>query len=173
MTIFPPKIQQHIEPANQSKTIRAAIYARISSFNQKFNYSINEQIAVCQKYIEQRNWVTKYIFYDECETATNLDRPRFSLMIKKAKMGLFDVVVFWKIDRFCRSLLDLITLEKSLRECNVSLCSATQFIDTTSSVGRFNFRSIGSVAELESELISERSRLGLAGLAKNHRWPNN
>jgi site-specific DNA recombinase len=39
-------------------------------------------------------------------------------------------------------------------------------------VGRFNFRSIGSVAELERELIGERARLGLHALAKEGKWPN-
>jgi site-specific DNA recombinase len=93
-------------------------------------------------------------------------------MIEKAKLGCFDFLIFWKVDRFSRSLTDLCNVERTLRQCGVSLSSATEFIDTTSSVGRFNFRSIGSVAELESELISERAKLGLNGLGRAHRWPN-
>ena len=169
MTVFPPKLQMRAESETHPNTIRAAIYARISSLNQKFNYSINEQIDCCQKYIEQRGWITKYLFYDECERAKTMDRTKFQLMVEKAKLGCFDVIVFWKIDRFCRSLADLVNVERTLRECGVSLSSVTEFIDTTTSVGRFNFRSVGSVAELESEIISERARLGLNGLAKAHK----
>ena len=172
MTVFPPKLQLRTESETHPNIIRAAIYARISSLNQKFNYSINEQIDCCQKYIEQRGWITKYLFYDECERAKTMDRTKFQLMVEKAKLGCFDVIVFWKIDRFCRSLADLVNVERTLRECGVSLSSVTEFIDTTTSVGRFNFRSVGSVAELESEIISERARLGLNGLAKAHKWPN-
>ena len=93
-------------------------------------------------------------------------------MLEKAKSGCFDVIVVWKLDRFCRSLVDLVNVEKALRNCGVSLCSVTEYLDTTSTIGRFNFRTIGSVAELERELIGERARMGLHALAKKHRWPN-
>lgn len=162
-------IKSEIEGAE----IRVAIYARTSSANQRYNFSITEQIAACQKYVSQRGWITKYVFKDECERAESTDREKFQIMLEKAEQGCFDVVIFWKIDRFCRSLQDLLNVEERLRKSGISLCSATEFVDTTSSVGRFNFRSIGSVAQLEAELISERARLGLNGLAKAHRWPNN
>jgi site-specific DNA recombinase len=152
--------------------IRAAIYARISSSNQKNNYSINEQIACCRKYIDQKGWITHYLFFDEAEGGSTVERPKFQLMLEKAKAGCFDVIVVWKLDRFCRSLVDLVNVERALRENGVSLCSVTEFLDTTSTIGRFNFRTIGSVAELERELIGERARMGLHALAKKHRWPN-
>jgi len=152
--------------------VRAALYARTSSPNQRFNYSIDEQIACGQKYAKQRGWIVTHIFFDESERAETIDRPKFQLMLQKAKSGCFDVIIFWRIDRFCRSLVDLVNLEKALREYKVGLCSVTEYIDTSTSVGRFNFRSLGSVAELEAELIGERARIGLHGLAKLHKWPN-
>ncbi len=155
-----------------TSTIRAAIYARISSSNQKNNYSINEQIACCRKYISQRSWATHYLFFDEAEGGGTIERPKFQSMLERARAGCFDVIVVWKLDRFCRSLVDLVNVERALRDCGVSLCSVTEFLDTTSTIGRFNFRTIGSVAELERELIGERSRMGLHALAKLHKWPN-
>lgn len=156
---------------SQIKIVRAAIYARISSPNQKSNYSINEQITQCRNFIKQREWITKYIFFDE-ESGKTINRPKFQLMLQKAQLGFFDVIVFWKLDRLCRSLVDLVNIERLLRRYNVALSSVTEFVDTTTSVGRFNFRSIGSVAELERELIGERARLGLHALAKEGKWPN-
>lgn len=155
----------------EGNTIRAAIYARISSPNQKSNSSVREQIANCRKYINQKGWTTRYIFFDE-ESGKTIDRPKFQAMLEKARQGCFDVIVFWKLDRFCRSLVDLVNVEKALREYRVGLSSVTEYVDTTSSIGRFNFRSIGSVAELERELIGERARLGMHALAKEDRWPN-
>ena len=152
--------------------VRAALYARTSSPNQRFNYSIDEQIACGRKYAEQRGWIVTHIFFDESERAETIDRPKFQLMLQKAKSGCFDVIIFWRIDRFCRSLVDLVSVERLLREYKVGLCSVTEHIDTSTSVGRFNFRSIGSVAELEAELIGERARMGLHAFAKKHRWPN-
>jgi site-specific DNA recombinase len=167
-----PPISQGTDDNDQTPPVRAALYARTSSPNQKFNYSIDEQIACGRKYAEQRGWVVTHVFFDESERAENVDRPKFQLMLQKAKSGCFDAIVFWRIDRFCRSLADLVNVERTLREHNVALCSTTEYIDTSTSVGRFNFRSIGSVAELEAELIGERARMGLHALAKRHRWPN-
>jgi site-specific DNA recombinase len=111
------------------------------------------------------------VFFDE-ESGGTVDRPKFQLMLDKAKQGCFDAIVFWKLDRFCRSLVDLVNVEKALRECGVGLSSVTEYVDTTTSIGRFNFRSLGSVAELERELIGQRARLGLHALAKEDKWPN-
>lgn len=155
-----------------TKITIAAIYARTSSPNQRFNYSIKEQVHRCWRYCEQRGWIVRYIFVDEGESGGTVERPKFQVMLEKAKDGKFGVIVFWKLDRFCRSLVDLVNIGKMLREWKIGLCSITEYIDTTTSIGRFNFRSIASVAELERELIGERARLGLHALAKEHKWPN-
>jgi site-specific DNA recombinase len=150
----------------------AAIYARTSSPNQRFNHSIKEQVDRCWKYCEERSWIVRFVFVDEGESGGTTNRPKFQLMIDKAKEGKFDAIVFWKLDRFCRSLVDLVNIERVLREREIGLCSVTEYLDTTTSVGRFNFRNLASVAELEREMIGERARIGLYGLAKEHKWPN-
>jgi site-specific DNA recombinase len=152
-------------------SIIAAIYARTSSPNQRFNYSIEEQVNECWEYCEERKWAVKYVFVDESQRAKTTERPKFQLMLEKARAREFQVIVFWKLDRFCRSLRDLVNLERNLGQWGVKLCSVTEFIDTSSPVGRFNYRNLASVAELESEIIGERSRLGLYGLAREHKWP--
>lgn len=154
------------------KPIFAAIYARTSSANQKYNYSIEGQVAQCWNYCRRRDWVVRYVFIDECQSGGTVERPKFQLMLEKAKNREIDVIVFWKLDRFCRSLVDLVNIERVLRGWGVGLCSITEYIDTTTPVGRFNFRNIASVAELERELIGERARLGLHALARELKWPN-
>lgn len=161
---------QQIEASD--KLVLAAIYARTSSPNQKSNYSIREQVNQCWKYCRGRGWAVRYVFVDESQSGSNIERPKFQLMLERAKAGEVQVIVFWKLDRFCRSLVDLVNIEKQLRQWDVSLCSVTEFIDTTTPVGRFNFRNLASVAELERELIGERARLGLYALAREHKWPN-
>ena len=154
------------------KVVFAAIYARTSSPNQKSNYSIEGQVNQCWSYCQQRRWVVRYVFIDECQSGGTIERPKFKLMLEKARNSEIDVIVFWKLDRFCRSLVDLVNIERMLRSYGVGLCSVTEFIDTTTPVGRFNFRNLASVAELERELIGERARLGLHALAREHKWPN-
>lgn len=151
---------------------KAAIYARTSDSKPKFHYSITEQVAECWNRCEDQGWEVVFVFTDEDISGTNTDRPGFQELIDRAKDGLFDVVIFWKLDRFSRSLTDLVRTEETLREQGVALQSVTEYLDTTSSVGRFTFRNLASAAELESDLTSERVKMGFRGLAKQERWPN-
>jgi site-specific DNA recombinase len=152
---------------------KAAIYARTSANKPGFHYSIDEQVSRCWSQCQQQGWDVVFVFTDEAESGKNTDRSGFQDMIEKAEMGCFDVVVFWKLDRFCRSLTDLVKTEEKLNEYEVALQSVTEYIDTASPVGRFNFRNLASAAELESDLTSQRVQIGMHGMAKEHRWPNN
>ncbi len=151
----------------------AAIYARTSSTSQQFGYSIDEQISRCWDRCEMRNWDVRYVFADEAESGRNTDRPEFQQLLETAERGVIDVVVFWKLDRFCRSLTDLVRTEETLDQWDVALQSVTEYIDTTTPVGRFNFRNLASAAELETDLTSQRVKMGMYGMAKKHKWPNN
>ncbi|MFB6200173.1 MAG: recombinase family protein [Candidatus Nanohaloarchaea archaeon] len=150
----------------------AAIYARTSSSKPEFHYSIDEQVSRCWDHCKQQGWDVVFVFTDEAESGKNTDRPGFQDMLEKARKGCFDVVVFWKLDRFCRSLTDLVKTEEKFDEYDVALQSVTEYIDTASPVGRFNFRNLASAAELESDLTSQRVQIGVHGMAKEHRWPN-
>jgi site-specific DNA recombinase len=156
----------------ENKDVLAAIYARVSTPNQVMGYSLDEQIRRCRERCDLMGWKVRYILKENGSGATT-DRPKFQMMMKEAKERRFDVLVFWKLDRLCRSLFDLINTERELRECGISLYSVTEPIDTTSSVGRFSFRNIVSASELERELIKERSRMGMHAMARQHKWPNN
>ena len=157
---------------HDEKTVVAAIYARVSSGSQVLGYSLDEQIRLARERCKLMDWKIRYIFREDGQSASTTDRPKFQALLKKAKQRRFDVLVFWKLDRFCRSLLDVVNVEKQLREYGVSLHSLTEQIDTTTSFGRFNFRNIASAAEWERDMIKERSRLGMKALALQHKWPN-
>lgn len=152
--------------------LEAVIYARTSSNSQRFGYSIDEQVRRCWELCEDANWNVVFVFTDEAKSGRDTERPEFQSMLKRANQGFFDVVVFWKLDRFCRSLVDLVKTEEELDALGVGLHSVTEFIDTTNPVGRFNFRNLASAAELESDLTSQRAKMGMYGLAQDNKWPN-
>ena len=160
------------ETDDHDEDLLAVIYARTSSNSQRFGYSIDEQVRRCWEFCDEANWEVVFVFTDEAESGRDTERPEFQSMLGRARDGLFDVVVFWKLDRFCRSLVDLVKTEEELDELQVGLHSVTEFLDTTNPVGRFNFRNLASAAELESDLTSQRVKLGMYGLAKDHKWPN-
>lgn len=158
--------------ADDSESLRAAIYARTSSTSQRFGYSLAEQIRQCGARCNQLEWSVVRLYQDEAMSGKTTDRPMFQQMMTDASSDLFDVVVFWKLDRFSRSLLHAVELEATFREDDVALYSVTEQLDTTSSAGRFNFRNLASAAEFEREMIGERTQMGLRALALKHKWPN-
>lgn len=151
---------------------RAAIYARTSSTSQKFGYSIDEQVRQCAQRCQMMDWSVVFVYKDEAVSGKNTDRPMFQQMLSKAEAGLFDILVFWKLDRFSRSIMHAVNLERRFRDWDVSLYSATEQIDTTTPAGRFNFRNIANAAEFERDMIKQRTQMGHAARALENKWPN-
>ena len=165
--------QQLLTPrSDDDRAFKAAIYARTSSLNQKFGYSLDEQVRQCWERCKMLGWKVTRIFKDEAESGDDTDRPQFQRMMATARGGHFDVVVFWKLDRFSRSILHAVELERELRKYDIALHSVTEQLDTSTPSGRFNFRNIASAAEFEREHIKERSQMGFKALALQHAWPN-
>lgn len=73
-----------------------------------------------------------------------------------------DVVVVQRLDRLGRSLKDLIELLDGFKQNGVKFISLNENIDTTNAVGELAFHIIASVAQFERQLISERTKAGLA-----------
>lgn len=71
-----------------------------------------------------------------------------------------DTLVVWKLDRLGRSMRHLVTLIEELRQRGVNFRSLTDSIDTSTPMGRFFFMSWVPLAEMERELIVERTRGG-------------
>jgi site-specific DNA recombinase len=166
------EITPRVTNEEDNEASKVAIYARTSSKSQQFGYSLDEQVRQCIEHGELRGWTVQFIYLDEAERGKDTDRPMFQKMMSGAKHRWFEVIMFWKLDRFSRSLMHAVQLEAELRESDVGLFSVTEQIDTTSAAGRFNFRNIASAAEFERDMIQQRTQMGLQALAMDHKWPN-
>ncbi len=151
---------------------RAAIYARTSTTKQQLGYSIDEQVRQCVDRCRALDWTVAFVYRDEAMSGKDTDRPMFQEMLTRAKHGQIDVVVFWKIDRFSRSIMHAVQLEKKFQEWGVALHSVTEQIDTTTPSGQFNFRNLANTAEFEREMIRQRTKMGHAARAMEGKWPN-
>lgn len=160
-----------IDP-EETENLRAGIYARTSKNAQKHGYSIDEQVAQCLERCERMGWDVAFVFVDEAESGKDTERPKFQEMLKITHSDLIDVVVFWALDRFSRSLQHAVELESELRQRDVALHSLREMIDTTTASGRFNFRSVASAAEFERDMAKQRTRMTLQAIASEHKWPN-
>ena len=122
-------------------------YARVSSTNQNIDLQINalKKYGVDKIYMEKQSAV-KY-------------RPELDNLLDYVRAG--DTVVVWKLDRIARSLKHLIDIVELLKTKDVNFVSITESIDTTTSLGKFFLQINGSFAELERNLIIERTKAGL------------
>ncbi|WP_428998495.1 recombinase family protein, partial [Pseudomonas aeruginosa] len=93
-------------------------------------------------------------------SGTKSERPGLKRALKCLKRG--DTLVVWKLDRLGRRMKHLIALTEELRAKGVNFRSLTDSIDTSTPMGRFFFHMMGALAEMERELIVERTLAGLA-----------
>jgi DNA invertase Pin-like site-specific DNA recombinase len=87
------------------------------------------------------------------------DRPGLSEALNVARRG--DTLVIWKLDRLGRSMKGLVELAADLATRGIELRSLTDGIDTATPTGRLLFHILASIAEMERELIHERTMAGL------------
>ena len=124
-------------------------YVRVSTIDQ------NPELQ--REAIERAN--CELIFEDKM-TGTKAKRPGLTRLLKKIKPG--DTVVVWKLDRLGRSLINLADLLQTFKQRDIKFLSLTEGINTETSMGRFTFHIMSALAEMERDLIVERTRAGLA-----------
>ena len=86
-------------------------------------------------------------------------RPGLDQMLKDASRRKFDFIMAWAIDRFGRSLINLLGTIQTLEACGVDL--SQQSIDTTTPAGKLMFQVCGAFAEFERSMIQQRVHAGL------------
>lgn len=72
-----------------------------------------------------------------------------------------DTLVVTKLDRLCRSVSDLVSITRTLRDKGVELRILSINLDTSTPTGKLMLNLLGSIAEFERELMLERQREGI------------
>jgi len=108
----------------------AALYARYSSDNQR-EESIVAQLRASREYCKQKGYTIIKEYADEACTGTNDNRPNYRQMFKDAKAGLFEIVIFHKIDRNARNEYDYYTRKNELQKYSVNIEYAAQNFDSS------------------------------------------
>ena len=84
-------------------------------------------------------------------------RPGLNALMADARRGVFDVVVVWRFDRFARSVKQLVLALEEFRSLGIDFISHQETLDTSTPMGRAMFTIIGAMAELEGDVIGERT----------------
>lgn len=124
-------------------------YARVST---------KEQSLDLQKDALEKEGCTEV--YSEQISGAKTERPKLNEMIGQLRTG--DVIVVWKLDRLGRSLRDLVNLISKFQEMGVGFKSLQDNIDTTTPTGKLTFHLFAALAEFERDIISTRTKAGLA-----------
>jgi site-specific DNA recombinase len=114
----------------------------------------------CINFIKSKYWCIHRIYTDKALSGKNTERPDFQRLMEAAQRKAFDCVVCYKIDRFSRSLIDLLNTLKILNDNEIKFISATEPIDTASVMGQTFLQLLGVFAEFERKLIKERMDAG-------------
>lgn len=108
----------------------------------------------------RRHGIPDGCILSETASGATMTRPVLEKLLKRLRPG--DKVVVWKLDRLGRTVSDIIALAEKLESDGVELVSLTEQIDTSTAIGKCFFHIMASLAQMERDLISERTRAGMA-----------
>ena len=143
---------------------RVVIYVRVSTDEQADNYSIESQIAACQRYAEQQGWIVVAVLQDVM-SGTRLDRPGLTHARDLIQQKAVDVLLAYSSDRLTRSLAHSLLIRDELKSAGVELHCVTKGISPDTPEG-YLFDNIGAAFdEYERLRIAERLTRGKRGKA--------
>jgi len=156
----PPKVfGQARKPA---KMFRAGLYARVSSSDQQ---TIPLQIRALREYAVRRGWTIALQVKEVGGGASQ--RQMRERLLEAARRREIDVVLVWRLDRWGRSVADLLATLQELEHLGVGFVSLTEALDLTTPAGRAMAALLAVFAEFEREILRERVRAGLAHARQN------
>ena len=147
------------------RIIKVALYARVSTEEQKANFYLNAQIELLKKHAYDNRFEVYDEYIDDGYSGTSYERPQFQRLIEDSKQGKFQIILVYRIDRFFRNNKDLLNTADELQKLGINIRSITEPFDT-SYLGKFVLSLFGSIAELERNTFMERSKMGKLRRAK-------
>ncbi|MHC1636472.1 MAG: recombinase family protein [Candidatus Methanospirareceae archaeon] len=138
--------------------MKVGIYARVST--EKQDESLEEQLRILREFCD-KNGYEIYKIYAETASGAKKNREKFEELMRDVEQKKIDAVVVLKLDRFSRSMLDLLTSVEKLKENGVDFISVLDNIETNTPQGKLIFHILGALAEFERSLIYERTKVGI------------
>ena len=139
--------------------MKYALYARVSTEEQSTEQQVDRLIA----HAEKMGW--EYEIFTETES-TRKTRPIKYKLIQSLRARDYDGVCVYKLDRWARSMQELIYELEEFHKKNIDFVSMSDNIDLSSASGKLQFQILAAFAEFERSLISERTKEGLRRAVK-------
>lgn len=126
-------------------------YARVSTDDQDLSMQIDALT---------KHGVAEGAIYKEHVSGVAKHRAELEMCLRRLREG--DCLVVWSLDRLGRNLGELVQIINRLDQQEAQFRSLTQHIDTTTAIGKMIFAVVGAFAQFERDMISERTKAGLA-----------
>lgn len=162
-TIPPRKQRNHAVASQETRRIRVAAYCRVSTDTEEQATSYQAQIAHYEEVIHRNpEWVFAGIYADDGISATSTKhREQFHQMIQDCMDGKIDMLITKSISRFARNTVDCLNYIRQLKAQNIPIYFEKESINTMDAKGEVLITIMASLAQQESESLSQNVKLGM------------
>lgn len=164
-------LQARANEPNLQPMVGAVIYVRVSTKEQTENLSLPTQLKACEEYCQRQGFTVLARFREEGESAKSADRTELQKLLQycRTNKGRVQFVVVFNLTRFAREKYDHFALRAHLKSLGISLRSATEPIDDTST-GKLMEGVLAAFAQFDNDVRSDRTRAGMRAALELGRW---
>jgi site-specific DNA recombinase len=157
--------------AKLPQMVGAVIYVRVSTKEQTENLGLPTQLRSCEEYCRRQGYEILERFHEEGESAKTTDRSQLQALLKycRTHKGKVHFVVVYNLTRFAREKYDHFALRAHLKSLGISLRSATEPIDDTST-GKLMEGVLAAFAQFDNDVRSDRTRARMRTALELGRW---
>lgn len=138
------------------------IYIRVSTLEQaNEGYSIAAQRERLIAYCTAQGWDNYKFYVDEGISAKDTNRPELQKLFKDMRNRKINMILVYRLDRFTRKVIDFHKMLEEMRKYDCTFKSATEPYDTSSAMGRMFISLVATIAQWETENLSERIKMAL------------
>src|SRR5579862_6051037 len=139
--------------------LRLAIYARVSTEEQREGQNIDSQIAELERFAREKAWLITGTYKDEGWSGGVMERPELDRLRDDALRGVFDAVLINDVDRLARDVAHLGVIKRDLEKKGIKVVFR-KLPSESSPTYNLMVNILGSFAEFEREMIADRTRRG-------------
>jgi len=151
--------------------VKAVGYIRVSTEDQaREGISLEHQEAKVRAYASINDLELVEIICDEGASGKNLEREGVKKLLNLVESGKVEAVIVYKLDRLSRKTLDTLGLIEIFEERGIAFHSISEKVDTKNAMGKFFFTIISALAQMERDLISERTKDALRHKRQKGEW---
>ena len=146
-------------------------YVRVSTEDQaKEGISLDNQEDKIRTYVSFNDLDLVGIIRDEGVSGKDLDREGMNKLLEMVEREEVEAIVVYKLDRLSRKTLDNLSLIELFESKGVAFHSISEKVDTKSATGKFFLTIVSAIAQMERDLIAERTKDALDHKKKHKEW---